>query len=178
MSANLHLIKNFKNTFEIKKMKTLQLLLLLVTTTTFSQKIPVIDLENLDGETVSSSIFTAKEDKIKIITFWATWCIPCLNELSSISEVYEDWKSKYEFDFYAISIDDDRTVRKVAPLTNGKNWPYTILLDTNQDFKRNLNINTIPHLIMVKNGEIIYTKNGFVKGDESKIEEVLSKKVD
>jgi thiol-disulfide isomerase/thioredoxin len=138
-----------------------------------AQKLPVVDLENLDGETVSSTTFNS--EKPVVITFWATWCVPCLNELSFVNEVYEEWQEKYQFDFYAISIDDDRTVRKVAPLVNGKNWPFKVLIDTNQDFKRMLNINAIPYLVIVKNGTIIYTKNGFVKGDEAKIEDVISK---
>ncbi len=138
-----------------------------------AQKLPVVDLENLDGETISSTTFNS--EKPVVITFWATWCVPCLNELSFVNEVYDEWQEKYQFDFYAISIDDDRTVRKVAPLVNGKNWPFKVLIDTNQDFKRMLNINAIPYLVIVKNGTIIYTKNGFVKGDETKIEDIISK---
>lgn len=138
-----------------------------------AQKLPVADLENLDGEMVSSTTFNS--EKPIVLTFWATWCVPCLNELSFINEVYDEWQEKYQFDFYAISIDDDRTVRKVAPLVNGKNWPFKVLIDTNQDFKRMLNINAIPYLVIVKNGTIIYTKNGFVKGDETKIEDIISK---
>ena len=139
-----------------------------------AQKLPVADLENLDGEMVSSTTFNS--EKPIVLTFWATWCVPCLNELSFINEVYDEWQEKYQFDFYAISIDDDRTVRKVAPLVNGKNWPFKVLIDTNQDFKRMHNINAIPYLVIVKNGTIIYTKNGFVKGDETKIEDIISKK--
>lgn len=154
-------------------MRKLIVVFLLTSWISGAQKLPVVDLENLDGETVSSTTFNS--EKPVVITFWATWCVPCLNELSFVNEVYEEWQEKYQFDFYAISIDDDRTVRKVAPLVNGKNWPFKVLVDTNQDFKRMLNINAIPYLIIVKNGTIIYTKNGFVKGDESKIEDIISK---
>lgn len=154
-------------------MRKLIVVFLLTSWISGAQKLPVVDLENLDGETVSSTTFNS--EKPVVITFWATWCVPCLNELSFVNEVYEEWQEKYQFDFYAISIDDDRTVRKVAPLVNGKNWPFKVLIDTNQDFKRMLNINAIPYLIIVKNGTIIYTKNGFVKGDEAKIEDVISK---
>jgi thiol-disulfide isomerase/thioredoxin len=77
-----------------------------------AQKLPIVDLENLDGETISSATFNS--EKPTVITFWATWCIPCLNELSFVNEVYEEWQEKYQFDFYAVSIDDDRTVRCVC----------------------------------------------------------------
>lgn len=154
-------------------MKKIILLFLFTSWISTAQKLPVADLENLDGETISTATFNS--EKPIVITFWATWCIPCLNELSFVNDVYDEWQKKYQFDFYAVSIDDDRTVRKVAPLVYGKNWPFKVLIDTNQDLKRMLNINAIPYLIIVKNGTLIYTKNGFVKGDELKIEDVISK---
>lgn len=155
-------------------MKKLILLFLFVSANNFAQEIPVTDLETIDGETISSQILTQKLDKPLVITFWATWCIPCLTELSAIHEVYDTWKEKYKFDLYAIAVDDDRTAKKIPSLIAGKGWNYEVLLDRNQDFKRKLNINSIPYLIVIKNGKIIFKKTGFVKGDELKIEQVLA----
>lgn len=156
-------------------MKKMLLFLLICSTNLIAQNIPNVALENLEGESFSTSNFEKIIDKPIIVSFWATWCIPCLNELTFVNENFEDWKKKYQFDFYAISVDDDRTVKKVQTVANGKNWNFTILLDTNQDLKRQLNINSIPYLLVIKNGKIIFKKNGFVKGDETKIEEIIAK---
>ena len=155
-------------------MKKLLLILLLLSVKNYAQEIPITELETTDGASITSEIFNQQSDKPIVLTFWATWCIPCLTELSSIHEKLETWNDKYKFDLYAISTDDDRTAKKVPTLVAGKGWSFSVLLDTNQDFKRKLNINSIPYLIVVKNGKIIYKKTGFVKGDELKIEKVIA----
>lgn len=155
-------------------MKKLLFILLLVAANNFAQEIPVANLETTDGETISSEILSKESNKPIVVTFWATWCIPCLTELSTINETFDVWKEKYQFDLYAIAVDDDRTAKKIPSLLAGKGWPFKVLLDTNQDFKRKLNINSIPYLIVVKNGKIIYKKTGFVKGDELKIEKIIA----
>lgn len=156
-------------------MKNLFLVLaLLLSINNFSQEIPNVELENSNGGISTTESILQITDKPIIMTFWATWCIPCLTELSSINENFETWEEKYQFELYAISVDDDRTVKKVPTLVAGKGWDFQILLDTNQDFKRKLNINSIPYLIVIKNGKIIFKKTGFVKGDELKIEKVIA----
>ncbi len=155
-------------------MKKILLLLLLLSFKNFAQEIPISELLTLDGESISSEIITQQTDKPVVVTFWATWCIPCLTELSAINETFDTWKEKYQFDFWAIAVDDDRTAKKIPSMVAGKGWPFKILLDTNQDFKRKLNINAIPYLIVVKNGKIIFKKTGFVKGDEQKIEQIIA----
>lgn len=155
-------------------MKHLLLLLLFSFGPIMAQEIPAVTLENIDNETVTTTELLKDNSKPIVFVFWATWCVPCLNELSSIHQVYDDWTKNYKFDFYAVATDDDRTVKKVTSVVNGKSWDYSILLDTNQNFKRKLNINSIPYLIVVKQGKIIYTKSGFVKGDEKKIEAIIA----
>jgi thiol-disulfide isomerase/thioredoxin len=155
-------------------MKKILIILLLLTFKIYAQEIPDAALETVDGDSISSEIFMQQSNKPIVLTFWATWCIPCLTELSATNEQIEVWKEKYSFDFYAISVDDNRTAKKVPTLVAGKGWSFKILLDTNQDFKRRLNINSIPYLIVVKNGKIIYKKTGFVKGDELKIEKIIA----
>ena len=71
-----------------------------------------------------------------------TWCIPCINELDAIVDLYPKWKEE-NIEVVAISTDDSRT--KVRPMINGKDWGFKILLDENHDLKRALNIVGIPH---------------------------------
>ena len=61
----------------------------------------------------------------------------------------------------------------MKPLVNGKGWDYSILLDTNQDFKRSLGISNPPYIAVVKNGEIVFTQNGHTPGSETQLLEQL-----
>ena len=69
-------------------------------------------------------------------------------------------------ELFAISVDDSRTVKRVKPLINGKAWDYTILLDTNNDFKRALGAATVPLTLLVKDNKIVYRHSGYSPGAE------------
>ena len=37
------------------------------------------------------------EEKFYILSFWATWCVPCINELDALNEVYDELSNKLNF---------------------------------------------------------------------------------
>lgn len=136
------------------------------------EQLPNINLKTLDNETVSLRTISDKED-LMIISLWATWCVPCKNELDAINDVYEDWQDETDVTLYAISIDDSRTVKRVKPLVNGKDWDFEILLDTNNDLKRALGAATVPLTLVVKNGKIVFRHSGYAPGYEDELFEIL-----
>ncbi len=131
--------------------------------------LPDVELTNLDGQSVS--IQEMSKDKVIVYSFWATWCVPCINELDAIAEEYEDLQDEFDFELVAISIDDARGKSRVKPMVNGKGWEYEVLLDTNQKLKRALNISSVPYVIIVKNGKIVYTHSGYTPGSEEELYE-------
>ncbi|HFS68222.1 MAG TPA: TlpA family protein disulfide reductase, partial [Flavobacteriia bacterium] len=147
--------------------KNLLISLLLISFNFYAQKnLPDLKLKNLNGKTVLLSEFT--KNKTVVLSFWATWCGPCINELDAIAEQYDELQDE-GFELIAISIDDSRTKSRVKPLVNGKDWEYTILLDSNQELKRSLNIVNVPYVIIVKNNKIVYTHSCYNPGSEEEI---------
>jgi peroxiredoxin len=141
--------------------------------TAFGQTtIPNTTLTTLDGKSVKIQEEISK-DKITILSFWASWCVPCINELDAISEVYEDWQETVNVELIAISTDDARTQKRIRPMVNGKGWPYKILLDKNQELKRALNISTMPQTIILKDSKIIYIHSGYSPGVEDEFYEII-----
>ena len=131
-----------------------------------SQNLPAVSVKDLKGKVISTSDFS-NGDKPYVLDFWATWCKPCVLELNTISETYEDWQAESGFKLIAISIDDARNSVKVAPFANGKGWEYEIYLDENSDLKRALNVNNVPHTFIISpKGEILWQHNSYTPGDE------------
>ncbi|MBB6680698.1 TlpA family protein disulfide reductase [Aequorivita sp. 609] len=153
--------------------KLIPLLLLLVSLAATSQnEMPKVNLTTVDGNVFNSSSIST-DDKVTIVSLWATWCVPCLKELDAISEIYDEWQEETGVELYAISVDDSRTVKRVKPLINGKSWDYTVLLDTNNDFKRALGAATVPLTLLVKNNEIVYRHSGYSPGAEYELYEKI-----
>jgi peroxiredoxin len=144
---------------------------LLISTLNAQQSIPNITLKTVNGVKVQSNEFL-NQDRFTIISFWATWCIPCINELDAINELYPSWKDK-NIDVVAISTDDARSKKRVRPLVSGKNWVFEIYSDTNQEFKRALNVGGIPHTIITYGSKIIYRRIGYTPGEEEDLFKVI-----
>jgi thiol-disulfide isomerase/thioredoxin len=135
--------------------------------------LPAVKIKTLTGQEVLFNTIGSKPDTAVIVSLWATWCVPCIQELEAISGQYEDRQKETPFKLVAISIDDARTSQRVKPFVKGKGWPFEIYLDVNSDLKRALNINDVPHVLIVKNGKIVYQHNGYVAGNEEELFEKL-----
>jgi peroxiredoxin len=137
--------------------------------------IPSVNVKGLDGAIVNTSVIT-NDGKPIIVSFWATWCKPCVNELNAINEVYEEWQKETGVKLVAISIDDARTTASVAPFINGKGWEFDVYLDPNGDFKRAMNVNMVPHTFLLNgNREVTHQHTSYSPGDEDKLLELIKK---
>lgn len=151
--------------------------LFIINTTSFSQgsNIPSVMVKDIDERPFNTSKIE-NDGKPIIINFWATWCAPCKRELTNIAELYPDWQDETGVKLIAISIDDSRNVAKVEPYVNGEDWDYEILLDVNQDLKRAMSVNSIPHTFLVDaNGKIVWQHTSYSEGDEYMIYELVKK---
>lgn len=115
----------------------------------------------------------SKEGKPVVLAFWATWCGPCIQELNAINEKIDTWREETGVKFYAVSVDDSKTVSRVQSMVNGKGWDFDILLDTNNELKRRLNFATPPYVVLIKNGNIVYKHVGYQPGSEEELYEKI-----
>ncbi|NNE26985.1 MAG: TlpA family protein disulfide reductase [Saprospiraceae bacterium] len=163
-------------------MKTTSTILMLAACLVFSaftaasySTVPSVDVKTLRGKTVNIQDYVGN-DKLTVMSFWATWCSPCKRELDAIADIYPDWQEEYNVEVLAITIDDTRTLAKVPALIETKGWEYTVLADVKGELKKALNFQTIPQTFLVnQKGEIVYTHSGYNPGDEYELEEELKK---
>jgi peroxiredoxin len=114
----------------------------------WAQSLPAVQLKTMSGEGVSTSDLVGNGSPT-LICFWATWCSPCKRELNNYAELYEDWQDETGVNIVAVSIDDQRSIRRVAPYVNSVLWDYEILLDPNKDFARAMQVVNVPHTFLV-----------------------------
>jgi peroxiredoxin len=133
--------------------------------------LPSISLKNIDGESVDIASY-GKNGKITVISFWATWCKPCIKELRNVDALLEDWEEEYGVELVAVSLDDAQSVNKVKSFANGQGWTFDILLDPNGELRLAMNVTNPPVTFLVdEDGNIVYTHTGYLEGDEIDLED-------
>ncbi len=153
--------------------KILMIAMMVVAAVALHAQLPNVQLKDIDGNTVQTGAISNNGKPI-IISFWATYCKPCLRELKAIHEVYPDWQDETGVKMIIVSIDSAQDANKVKPLVDGFGWEYEVLLDPNGDFKRAMNVQNVPHVFVLDGkGKIIYNHAGYVDGGEEDIYEAL-----
>jgi cytochrome c biogenesis protein CcmG/thiol:disulfide interchange protein DsbE len=138
------------------------------------KEVPSIQVEDLAGKKINLKEYV-KPGKNYVLTFWATWCVPCKRELTNMVDLQPKWRDNFNTEIIAVSTDDSRAKSKIKSYVAGENWPFTVMLDQNQDLMRALGIQSIPFTMIIdKNGQIVYSHNSYVEGDEFEIENKLA----
>ena len=131
-----------------------------------AQPLPQIEVQTLGGTKVPIASLH-QTGKPTILSFWATWCKPCINELNSLAERYDELQEELGVTLIAVSIDDSRTSPKVGPFVAGQGWDYTVVLDPNSDLRRAMGVNNVPHTFLLNGaGEVVWQVNKYVPGEE------------
>lgn len=164
-----------QNVNSMRPIRTLFTAILLLSALTMTAELPNVRLQDINGNTVQTGAIS-NNGKPVILSFWATWCKPCLRELKAIHELYPDWQDETGVKMYIVSVDQAQDANKVKPLVDGFGWEYEVLLDPNGDFKRAMNVQNVPHLFILDGkGKIIYNHTGYTDGGEEEIYNILIK---
>jgi peroxiredoxin len=138
-----------------------------------SAQLPNVTLKDIDGNTIQTGKISNNGKPI-ILSFWATWCKPCVSELKAINEVYADWQEETGVKMIIVSIDQAQDANRVKPMVDGFGWEYEVWLDPNGDFKRAMNVQNVPHVFVLDGkGKIVYNHTGYIAGGEDDIYNAL-----
>ncbi len=154
--------------------KILLAITLLITLSMHAQdELPTTEVRTLQNELVNFDQ-AFEPGKVTLVSFWATWCVPCKKEIANVKELLPKWEEEMGIDFFTVSIDDSRSSAKVASYAAAQRWDFPTYLDPNNDLKRSLNFQTVPFSMIVDgNGKIVYMHNGYEEGAENEIYEKL-----
>lgn len=157
----------------MKKFFAAIIAMMFVACTALQAQIPSFQLKTLNGEAVDSSTLS-NGGKPFIVSFFATWCMPCAKEMTAVSKVYDTWKSESGVKYYAISTDQPQTAGKVKPWIESKGFKFDVLLDSNAELARHYGVQSIPYILVFDgNGNLVHKHTGYREGDENALYEVV-----
>jgi len=87
-----------------------------------NEKIEVVNFEQLEA------ILDQKDDKIRIVNFWATWCKPCIEELPFFEELNDSLGGR-ELEVLLVSLDfPDKLESQLIPFVAERRLESEVLL--------------------------------------------------
>jgi peroxiredoxin len=129
--------------------------------------VPSFHLKDLKGKKIQIKDFNGD---VVVISFWATWCVPCKRELDDLAELYKE-HNDVGFKVLAIATDGPETFSAIRGVVKRHRWPFHILPDKEGEVTSILNPRgTVPYSIYVdRTGRIVYDHEGYSQGDKAKM---------
>jgi len=150
---------------------------LFLTSLAFSQavetkKAPDFTLPDIEGKIVSLSKSLGKGPIY--VSFWATWCKPCLEEMKIIQKLYDKYQDQ-GFRVMAINTEGPKASAKIKSFVKSYGITYDILVDNDGEvFRRKFKGAAMPFTMLINaDGKVIFSAVGFKPGDEIEIEKLV-----
>lgn len=131
-----------------------------------------LTVENYDWQLVDVNgkefNFGTAKGKVILVNFWATWCPPCIAEMPSLQDLYNDYGDKIEFIFVA----QDKT-KKVTSFMKRKGYNLPVYYPKSEA-PRLLTAKSIPTTYIIdKEGRIIVAQTGAADWNSEEVRKVI-----
>lgn len=115
-------------------------------------------LKNLKGQEVSLSSLA---NKVVVLDFWASWCIPCRSSFPEMQKLVNKYKDDDKVVFLFIDVWEKTTLKKMkeraTEIMNEGNYNFNVLLDEKNKVVMEYKINAIPVKFIIDNkGNIVF----------------------
>jgi cytochrome c-type biogenesis protein len=95
-----------------------------------------------------------------IVNVWATWCIPCRQEMPALEALYNKYSSQ-GLQIVGVSIDGPGTTQRIKSFIDRMEITYNILHDPDDKFSRAFRTIGVPESFLINaKGEIVHTWKG------------------
>lgn len=136
------------------------------------QPAPNASLTTLDGKHIELASFYGK--KPVYLKFWATWCVPCREQMPGFEKIYEKYKDRIEV--VAVNTGFSETVADVAAYRTKHGLHMPIVIDDGS-LGRKLNLRVTPqHVLIGTDGRIEYVGHLADRQLDAALEKVVTEK--
>jgi len=124
------------------------------------------------GESVT--LHDALADGPVVVSFWATWCIPCLKEMPHLDKLAAKYQDQVTF--IAVSVDNSKSMAKVGPLVRAKGWDNLVIAqDAAGNVQQTLQVLSPPYVVVYDGrGVEVFRHEGYKQGDEVELDHKLA----
>lgn len=131
-------------------------------------------ITDLQGKKVTSDMM---KGKIVVLDFWATWCVPCMEEMPYFQNVYEKYKDNPGVMFMVVNTGSNNTIKDAVGWAE-KNTKYTfpIYFNNDKNIAEKVGFNVIPTIaVLDEKGLMQFRTIGF---EGAELEYKLSAQID
>ena len=122
---------------------------------------PGFTLASRDGEQVSLGDL---KGTVVMVNFWATWCVPCRQEMPHLQALYERYNS-LGFELLAVNVEDNpagaRKWLDETPVT------FPVLFDPKNEVSKLYKVTAMPSTVLIgRDGNMRFIHHGYKPGYE------------
>lgn len=125
-------------------------------------------------------VYTLKERRghgVVHVVFWATWCVPCMQEIPELRHAYEKFKER-GFEIYGVVINMNQDPGMVRVIAREMKVNYPILWDEKDVARAKYRVASIPQNFLVgKDGVIRYAGTELPRNYEALVDSLLQERV-
>lgn len=145
-------------------------------TATLRQDLPHFEYSN-EGKSLKAQNF---EGKWTLLTFWADWCAPCLDEMPALNQLAQQWQGP-EFEVLTINVDDPHSENFEAAkkFLSDQGIVLPTLFDRDGDLKKAFGVTDLPrHFLINPQQKIVWQERGAFQWTNPKVRDQLMKVIE
>lgn len=124
---------------------------------------PAYGAVTLEGDSVHLADL---RDRVVLLNVWATWCLPCREEIPALQEIHEQYGAR-GLEVVGVSIDSRNERDNLRGFADGFNVTYTLWHDPDDGVRNQFRIIGVPSTYLIdRQGVIVWFHMGPVTADD------------